>query len=365
MEPDLMTDDRFRKLFLALVVAGISVLFLVMIRGFVLTLLLAAIAGALLRPFYVRLQTAFGGRDRLAALVAVILLILVVFGPLGTIATLVVQQTLEFARDLGTTLKPVLANPAALTERLRAIPGMERFDPLLVQVAARAGELTTNIVGYLVSQATTATSGLVLLVVDLVIFLYALYFFFLEGPAYLRTLLAYLPFNEADGERLLARFESITRATLKGTLLVGAIQGTINGLGFWMVGLPAPAFWGAVMIVLSVVPAVGGALIWVPAMIWLALTGHLVAAVVLLVVCGAISGTVDNLIRPRLVGRDTRMPDLLILVSSLGGLGLFGAVGFIVGPLVAGLFLTLWEMLAVLYRPAPDAGNSDLSAREP
>jgi predicted PurR-regulated permease PerM len=349
-----MPDDRFRRLFLMLVVAGISVLFLVMIRGFVLTLLLAAIGGALLRPFYLRLVAAFGGRPRLAALATVVLLVLVVFGPLGTITALVVQQTVQLARDIGTTLKPVFADPAALTDRLRAVPWLQRFDPLITEAAARAGEAMAGIVGFLVSQVTAATSGLVLLVVDLVIFLYALYFFFLEGPAYLHTLLAYLPFNEADGERLLVRFESITRATLKGTLLVGAIQGTINGLGFWVVGLPAPAFWGAVMIVLSVVPAVGGALIWIPAMIWLALSGHLVPALVLLAICGGISGTADNVLRPRLVGRDTRMPDLLILVSSLGGLGLFGAVGFIVGPLVAGLFLTLWEMLAVLYRPAPD-----------
>ena len=145
----------------------------------------------------------------------------------------------------------------------------------------------------------------------------------------------------------------MTRATVKGTLLIGVIQGTINGIAFWVVGLPAPAFWGAVMIILSVVPAIGGALVWVPAAVWLGLTGRVGQAIVLLVLCGAVSGSVDNLLRPRLVGRDTKMPDLLILVSTLGGLGFFGAVGFIVGPLVTALFLTLWQILGKLYKPAP------------
>ena len=152
---------------------------------------------------------------------------------------------------------------------------------------------------------------------------------------------------------MLDRFLSVTRATVKGTLLIGVVQGTINGIGFWVVGLPAPAFWGAVMIILSVVPAIGGALIWVPAAVWLVVTGRVGQAVVLFIVCGAVSGSVDNVLRPRLVGRDTKMPDLLILISTLGGLGFFGAVGFIVGPLVAALFLTLWEILGELYRPTP------------
>ena len=145
---------------------------------------------------------------------------------------------------------------------------------------------------------------------------------------------------------------------MKGTLLIGAIQGSINGVAFWIVGLPAPVFWGAVMIILSLIPMIGGALIWVPAAIWLVVTGQWIRALVLVGICGGISGTIDNVLRPRFVGRDARMPDLLVFVSTLGGLGFFGAVGFIVGPLVAALFLTLWEMLSVLYRPgSPDRGE--------
>ncbi len=345
--------QRFRNLFLLLIVAAISALFLVMVRGFLVTLLLAAIFAGLTRPVYVDLRRLFGGRQRLAAGLTLLLLIVCAFGPLVTVLGVVAQQAVEVAKQAGPALQSVLANPQWLTDQVRRIPGAERIEPMMPEIAARSAEVISAVAGFLVSWATAATSGTVLFILDFAIMLYAMFFFYTEGPGYLRTLLAYLPFSDADNERLIQRFVSVTRATVKGTLLIGVIQGTINGTAFAIVGLPAPAFWGAVMIVLSLVPVVGGALIWVPAAAWLVITGGWVRAVVLVALCGGVSGTIDNILRPRFVGRDTRMPDLLILVSTLGGLGLFGAVGFIVGPLVAALFLTLWEMLSVLYRDGP------------
>jgi predicted PurR-regulated permease PerM len=211
-----------------------------------------------------------------------------------------------------------------------------------------------------ISGATTSVLGFLL---NVVILLYAMFFFLTDGPSQLRAVLSYLPFSESENERLLARFLSVSRATLKGTLLIGVIQGTISAIGFWIVGLPAPAFWGAVMIVMSVIPAVGGALVWVPAAIWLVVSGRWMNALVLLAICGGVAGTVDNLLRPRLVGRDTKMPDLLILISTLGGLGLFGIAGLVLGPLVAALFLTMWEIVGEVYRPAPDPTGEDVRLR--
>jgi predicted PurR-regulated permease PerM len=296
-----------------------------------------------------------GGRQRTAAAVTLLLLIVCAFGPLVTVLGIVAQQAIEVAKQAGPALRAALANPQWLTDQVRALPGADRIEPLIPQIVARSEEIVSFVAGFLVNRATAATSGTVIFILDFAILLYAMFFFYTEGPAYLRTLLAYLPFSEADNERLMHRFVSVARATVKGTLLIGVIQGTINGIAFAVVGLPAPAFWGAVMIVLSLVPVVGGALIWVPAAAWLVLSGHALRAVVLVAICGGVSGTIDNILRPRFVGRDARMPDLLVFVSTLGGLGLFGAVGFIVGPLVAALFLTLWQMLSVLYRPEPAA----------
>jgi predicted PurR-regulated permease PerM len=232
------------------------------------------------------------------------------------------------------------------------VPGSKRIEPFLPQIAERAAQIVSSLGAFLVRQVSAATSGTVGFLFDAAIMLYALFFFFIHGRRYLHTVLSYLPFSAEDNARLIDRFVSVTKATMKGTLLVGIVQGTINGIGFWIVGLPAPAFWGVVMIVLSVLPVIGGALVWVPAVVLLALTGRTVPAVVLTVICAGVSGTVDNLLRPRLVGRDTQMPDLLILISTLGGISLFGAPGFIVGPLVAAFFITLWQILAETYRPA-------------
>jgi predicted PurR-regulated permease PerM len=318
-----------------------------------MTLLLAAILAGLMYPVYRRFAAALRGRRALASLLTLLVMFFGVFGPLATLAGIVVQQAIGLMDTVGPALKPFIDDPDRIRRELTVIPGLSRIEPFMPQIAERSAEIVSGVGSFLVNRITAATSGTVVFLLDFAILLYAMFFFFLHGRSWIRTVLSYLPFSEEDGQRLLDRFVSVTRATVKGTLFIGAIQGTINGIAFWVVGLPAPAFWGAVMIILSVVPAIGGALVWVPAAIWLAVTGRLAQAVVLVVLCGAVSGSVDNILRPRLVGRDTRMPDLLILVSTLGGLGFFGAIGFIVGPLVTALFLTLWQILGELYRPAP------------
>ena len=348
-----MNEDRFRKLFLLVVVAGISVLFLAMIRRFLLTLLLSAILAGLMHPVYAWIRRRVGGHSNLASALTLLLMIVAVFGPLATLAGIVVQQAVAVTQDIGVAVQPFIDDPAQLQARLALLPGADRLMPYLPKIAERGAEIISGIGGFLVGWVSAATSGTVVFLFHFGLLLYALFFFFADGPRYLRVMLAYLPFNEEHNQRLLERFVSVTRATVKGTLFIGVVQGTINGFAFWLVGLPAPAFWGVIMIVLSVVPAVGGALVWIPAAVWLVATGRVGAAVVLTIVCGAVSGSVDNVLRPRLVGRDTRMPDLLILISTLGGLGFFGPVGFIIGPLVAALFLTLWEILGELYRPEP------------
>ncbi|MFB3855439.1 MAG: AI-2E family transporter [Vicinamibacterales bacterium] len=352
-----MNDDRFRKAFLTIVVASVSVLFFAMIRRFLLTLLLAAILAGLMRPLYLRITRLVGGRQLVGSLLTLLVLVVGLFGPLTTLLGIVVRQALQLTNELVPALKPYVDNPQLVREQLASVPGIERIEPYMPLLAERAAQVVSSLGAFLVGQVSAATTGTVLFLFHAAILLYAMFFFFIDGPKYVRTLSSYLPFRESDSQRLLDRFVSVTRATLKGTLLIGFVQGTVNGMAFWIVGLPAAAFWGVVMVGLSVIPAVGGGLIWIPAAIWLAMTQRFWQATVLTAICAGISGSVDNLLRPRLVGRDTKMPDLLILVSTLGGLSFFGAVGFIVGPLVAALFLSLWEILGVLYRPPQGAVN--------
>jgi predicted PurR-regulated permease PerM len=142
----------------------------------------------------------------------------------------------------------------------------------------------------------------------------------------------------------------VTRAAVRGSLLIGLIQGCLAGLAFWVAGVPGPAFWGTVMIVLSILLVIGSAIVWVPAVIYLFMAGKTVAGIALLAWCATVVSTIDNILRPRLMGRGARMSDLLILLSTLGGIVLFGAVGFIVGPIVAALFVSVWHIYGDVFR---------------
>lgn len=151
---------------------------------------------------------------------------------------------------------------------------------------------------------------------------------------------------------------SITKATVKGTLLIGLIQGTLGGIAFYFAGINGAAFWGAVMVVMSVIPGIGPALVWIPVVVSLYFAGDSLTATLLLVWCAGVVGTIDNVLRPRLVGQGARMPDLLILIGTIGGLYLFGPIGLALGPIICGLFLTALDFYAAAYRHVLSPVNS-------
>jgi predicted PurR-regulated permease PerM len=143
---------------------------------------------------------------------------------------------------------------------------------------------------------------------------------------------------------MIQRFRAVSLAALKGTLVIGAIQGALGGVAFAVAGIDGSALWGTLMAVVSALPGIGAPLVWIPVVAYLGITGRVLAAVLLTLWCAIVVGLVDNFLRPSLVGKDAQMSDLLILISTLGGIALFGAIGFLVGPIVAALFVTLWEL---------------------
>jgi len=153
-----------------------------------------------------------------------------------------------------------------------------------------------------------------------------------------------VPLSKDHKTHLLGKFVSVSRATLKGTLVIGIVQGGLAGIAFAVVGIDGAAFWATIMTLVSVIPGIGTALIWFPAVILLMADGQITAAVGLLLWCGIVVGLADNLLRPVLVGRDTEMPDLMVMLSTIGGLMLFGIAGLVIGPLIAALFLSIWKI---------------------
>jgi predicted PurR-regulated permease PerM len=335
---------------LALVVLGISAMFLRMLLPFLQAIFLAALFAALFTPLYRKLLTHVGNRKPLAAGLTVIVVLLFLGVPLAIIFVAVLTQALDVAETARPWVQNQLATPGAMTGWLEALPFYERIEPYRELALSRIGELAGTLSGVLINFLQSATIGTVSALFSLLIIVYTMFFFLMDGDRLLYLVLYYLPLNDEDETQLLNRFVSVTRATLRGTAVIGVLQGALAGLALYVAGVPSALFWAVVMMFLSVVPGIGAALVWIPAVIWLAVNGEPITAMAVAAFCGIIVGTLDNVLRPRLVGNDAQLHDLMIFFSTLGGLLLFGFTGFIIGPIIAALFVTVWELYGEEFR---------------
>ena len=359
--------ERFRKSFLLLLVVLISLAFGLIIRDFITPVMLAAIFCGLAYPLYEKLLKKLKGRAALASAVALLTVFLLIIGPLLTFLGIVASQ----AGEISQAVTPWLENNVSIPETQdlgRHIELPQILAPYQSQIFAKLGELSASVGQFLFDLVAAATRGTASFLLALFIMLYAMFFFFRDGQEILSRILYYMPLQSEDELRMVDQFVSVTRATLRCTLIIGVLQGTLAGIAFAVVGIPAAAFWGTLMLVLSVIPGVGTALVWLPATGWLYLNGETTAALGLAIWCLAVVGMVDQVLRPRLVGRDTEMSDLMIMLSTLGGLLIFGATGLVVGPIIAALFVTVWELYGeafALYLPEVDLGGTRIPEADP
>lgn len=321
-----------------------------MIRQFLLAIFLAGIFSALSYPVYNRLRQSLRGRRRLAAMLTVLLLVFVILIPLAGFLGIVTAQAVKVGAAVTPWVERQVSQPETASRLLKHIPFYERIEPYRNQILGRVGELVAGMSRFLLDRAASITFGTVNFLLMTLIMLYTIFFFLVDGDKLLTKILYYLPLRDQDERRMLEKFTSVTRATIKGTLVIGIVQGTLAGLAFAVVGIPSAVFWGTVMTVLSIIPGIGSALVWVPSAIVLAVTGHITKALGLAVFCAAVVGSLDNILRPILVGKDTRMHELLIFFGTLGGLLMFGIFGFIIGPIIAALFVTLLDLYATAFQ---------------
>jgi predicted PurR-regulated permease PerM len=228
--------------------------------------------------------------------------------------------------------------------RIEALPGFDRLMPYREQILTKLGELVGTIGSFTVNKLSAVTRGTLAFAVQLVILLYAMFFFLMSGGAILERILVHVPLSKKESGLIVDRFVSVTRAALASTMVIGVIQGTLGGVALAVAGIPGAVFWGTLMAVLSMIPGVGATLVWLPAAVYLVLNGRVAGGMLLFAFCAVIVGSVDNVLRPRLVGKDTKLHELVVLLSTLGGIMLMGAVGFIIGPVVAALFITVWDI---------------------
>lgn len=352
-----MKRELINKSVLLALVLLISALFLDMIRQFLMPMFMAGIFSAILSPAHRWLTGKIGGRENTASILVLIGIVVLVLAPLSILIGVVVAQAINVSQSVTPWVQSFINEPTAITAYMEKFPYYKEILPYRAVIIEKAGLVVGNISTFLINSLSEVTMLTVNAVFSSVIMLYVMFYFLTMGEVLLMKILYFLPLHDRDERRLLKRFTSVTKATLKGTLIIGAVQGFICGLAFAFAGIQGPVFWGTVMAVLSIIPAFGTAIVWVPALVILALKGDFLGVGILAVLCGAVAGNLDNVLRPRLVGKDTEMHDLFVLFGTLGGISMFGILGIIIGPIVAALFITIWEIYGKAFEAyLPDVG---------
>jgi len=336
-------------------------------RTFVLLLVVVTIAfGWLLWPFYGavfwgtilailfaplqrRLVARIGGRRNLAALITLLLVLLLVILPLVVISGSLVSE----GANLYQSIKSGQINFGAYFQQaMDALPPsvhalLARFD--LADIPSLQDKLSAGAMQasqFLATQALNIGQDTFQFVVSFGIMLYLLFFLLRDGPQLSARLRRAVPLSDMHKQHLFRKFTTVVRATVKGNVAVAAAQGALGGIIFSILSIQGALLWGVIMAFLSLLPAIGAGLIWAPVAVYFLLTGSVVKGAVLIAFGVLVIGMVDNILRPILVGKDTKMPDYVILISTLGGMALFGLNGFVIGPLIAALFMASWDLFS-------------------
>jgi predicted PurR-regulated permease PerM len=345
-------------LFLALITAALALV----VSGFMVALLWAALAALLFQPLFRRLLARWPERRNLAAAVTLLIITVAVVIPALVVASLVVDQ----AAGVYTQLRGGQINFAAYFQQVHdALPdrirqwldgaGFGSFERAQARLSQAVGSSASQLARRAFSIGANAAAFLLAFGVGL----YVTFFLLRDGQRIGPAIVRALPLDQPVAERLADKFVAVTRATIKGSGVVALVQGALGAITFSIVGVPAALLWGVLMAIAALLPAVGPAIIWAPVAVYLLATGAIWQAVVVVLSGVLVIGLADNILRPILVGRDTGLPDWLVLVTTLGGIDVLGLSGIVVGPLVAALFLTGWAVLTE-QRLGEAAGTEDV-----
>jgi predicted PurR-regulated permease PerM len=338
------------KTFIVLVVL-VSLAFGWILLPFFGALFWATVLAILFTPLFRILNRQIRNRRNTAALLTLLIIILVVIIPFSLVTGMLVQEALALYKrvqsgelDFGRYLAQMVA---ILPDFVTAM--LERAD--LTDFESIQKRFSASIMKGLQLVATQAVSiGQITLdfLIGFFIMLYVLFFLLRDGDRIMTRVRQALPLQQRLQYELAGKFTTVTRATIKGSLAVAVAQGALGGLIFGILGIEGPVFWGVVMAILSLLPAIGSALVWIPVAIYFLASGQVVQGIVLTAYGVLVIGLVDNVLRPILVGKDTKIPDYIVLVTTLGGIAIFGISGFVIGPLIAAMFIAVWEVMCEL-----------------
>lgn len=348
-----ISELRLRRLetatFLALVLLTTAA-FIWIVRPLLTPVFWAAVFAVLFHPIYRGLVDACRGRRAPAAVLATLIVVLFVVLPFAFVLAALAQQGLQLYQGIASGEINVQAPIDMLDRSLPAVTDLlERYGVDIAQLRVSVQEVAAVAMQSIAGWALAAGQNVLLMALLFGVMLYLLFFFFRDGDRIVEAVTRVVPLGADRKRRLLEKFAEVARATVKGTLIIAAVQGGLGAILFAAAGIRTALFWGVVMAVLSLLPAVGAGLVWVPATVILFVGGNIWQALLVLLGGIFVVGLVDNVLRPIVIGRDTRMPDYLILLSTFGGIAAFGLAGFVAGPVVAAMFLVVWQMFGEEY----------------
>lgn len=337
---------KMRSLFFFAILAGLTIIFLYLFKPFAYTIFWAAVLAVLFHPIYRKILV-YLKSSAISAILSIIIILLFLFIPLTILVLLLLEQTVELYAVLSEN--PVWNNPGLISDWIEGTS----FAPVIDLLRYESGQFFLKIADwsstFLVNSITNVTKNSLKLIIHFFIMTYTLFFFLRDGEKMLNKIMHFSPLGDIYEKMLYSKFISTTKATLKSTLIVGGFQGFLGAILFAIVGIKAFVVWGVIMVIAAIIPALGTPIITVPAGFIMLFSGNIWQAVVLFI--GAtIIGTVDNFIRPQLVGKDTELHPLIVFFTTLGGLLLFGVSGFIIGPVIASLYISFMSIYEHYYR---------------
>ncbi|MGE4371966.1 MAG: AI-2E family transporter [Xanthobacter sp.] len=344
-----MTRTKIYELGFLATITLVTVAFIMLILPYYGAVLWAVILAILFNPLQNRLVQLTGGRRNVAAILSVLACICIVVIPGTLIMASLAQEATGLYERIGNRQ---FAPGPALNQLQNSLPDFVRhgLDALdlgnISEIEAKLTSFFLQASQIIATKAVTIGQNTAQFIISLGVMLYLLFFLFRDGRRLIDNLRRASPLEEHHTDHILEKFSSVVKATVKGNVIIAIIQGAIGGVTFWLLGIQAALLWAVLMAILSLLPAVGSALIWVPTALYLALTGDYLKAGILLAVGVLIISMIDNFLRPPLVGRGTMLPDYAVLISTLGGLSMVGMNGFVIGPLIVALFVAVWSLFA-------------------
>ena len=339
------------KVFIWVLIAT-SVVFALILLPFASPIFWACVLAVLFHPVHNWLLPRLNGSKNLAALLALLVAILIVVIPVSILLITLAAEAAEFYRRIAAGEFKIGQYFDQITNAFPVI--QQKLESLQINVDSLKEQLQSFLAeaaNFVTKQSLQIGQNTLSFFINFVLMLYMTFFFLRDGPRLLLMIKVAFPMDDARESHLFERFSEVARATVKGNLVVGMVQGALGGLIFWFLGVGPAILWGACMAVASLIPAVGTGLIWVPVAVYLFAVGETMDGIILTAFASIVIGLADNVLRPILVGRDTRLPDYVVLITTFGGFALVGLQGFIVGPLVAVLFFSLWNMFIAEFNP--------------